>query len=132
MDWQLDTARRLRVLRPTSVRFANRLDYLRLLLGDEIEAAMEWREVYTDESADERQMAALLLALKAYRMRDKSLMLESLAKVDDATALPPGQRAVLAGLLASGGQAGRAFQLAERVQERLLSSVELAFLKKAL
>lgn len=132
MDWQLDTARRLRVLRPTSVRFANRLDYLRLLLGDEIEAAMEWREVYTDESADERHMAALLLALKAYRMNDKSRMLESLAKVSDATSLPPGQRAVFAGLLASGGEVGRAYQLAEKLQESLLSPVERGFLKKAL
>ncbi len=132
MDWQLDTARRLRVLRPTSVRFANRLDYLRLLLGDEIEAAMEWREVYTDESADERHMAALLLALKAYRMNDKSRMLESLAKVGDAAGLPPGQRAVFAGLLASGGEVGRAYQLAEKVQESLLSPVERVFLKKAL
>jgi hypothetical protein len=132
MNWQLDTARRLRVLRPTSVRFANRLDYLRLLLGDEIEAAMEWREVYTDESADERHMAALLLALKAYRMNDKSRMLESLAKVGDAASLPPGQRAVLAGLLASGGDVGRAYQLAEKVQESLLSPVERGFLKKAL
>lgn len=132
MDWQLDTARRLRLLRPTSVRFANRLDYLRLLLGNEIEAAMEWREVYTDASTEDQQLAALLQALKAYRMGDKSRMLESLSKVEDPAALPPGQRAVLAGLLASGGEAGRAFQVAERVQERLLSPVELTFLKKAL
>ena len=51
--------------------------------------------------------------------------------VRELDGLPPGQRAVAAGLLQMAGRAGEAFQIAEKVPEALLLDEELAFLKKA-
>ncbi|MDB6007302.1 MAG: hypothetical protein JWR15_4289 [Prosthecobacter sp.] len=131
-DHLLGAARRQSSLRPTSAHFANRLDYLRLLRGEEIETAVSHQRESPGYDYEENSMAALLAALKAYRLGDAELAKASLKQVQDAATLPVGQRAVYAGLLASVGEPAQAFQLAEKISVRLLIAEEQAFLRKAL
>lgn len=128
----LDTARKQNALRPTSRHFANRLDYLRLLRGEEIEASVSQQHGNQGGGEEEGTFAALLVALKAYRFGDAALVKSTLVSVHDAASLPAGQRAVYAGLLASAGDPAHAFQFAEKISSRLLIAEEQIFLRKAL
>ncbi len=132
---QIDTARRQHALRPTSGHFARRLDYLRLLLGDEIESAAHApagaaQPAFDDD--DDVSLEALLQALKAYRLGDDRQLAAALRSMHDTSRLTPGQRAVYAGLLAAIGETSRAFQLAERIPAHSLVPQEKVFLRKAL
>lgn len=120
----LDTARRQSALRPTSALYAQRLDYLRLLRGEEMESV--------SSTADGTGTHDILSALKAYRLGDRRQAAELLAAAQGTTALNAGQRAVYAGLLALLGDQARAFQLAEKISPRLLMAEEQVFLQKAL
>lgn len=131
LDLQLGTARRLRALRPTSGHFARRLDYLRLLLGDEIESTGPAPSSLGGED-NETPVQPLLRALKAYRLGDTGQLAQDLRAIQDTTLLTTGQRAVYAGLLAAIGETSRAFQLAERIPTQGLTPQEKAFLLKAL
>lgn len=133
--WKLETARRQYQLRPTSLHFANRFDYLRILLGNEMEAVAlkdAPHSARVHEDAAERQLLALIEALKAYRLGNASELQLQLTHLQDVSSLTPGQRAVYAGLLATTGQVGRAFELAERLPVQTLAAQELSFLRKAL
>lgn len=127
----LDTARKQSSLRPTSLQFSSRLDYLRLLRGEEIES-ITGGPAQDKERPREHDSTVLLAALKAYRLGDPALTKEALAQITDASALSAGQRAVYAGLLASAGDRGRAYQMAERIPAQLLIPEEKVFLSKAL
>lgn len=127
----LNTARKQSSLRPTSRYFASRLDYLRLLRGEEIESTVS-DGVNRSEERGENTLEALVAAMKAYRLGNAALAKANLMQVRDAASLPAGQRAVYAGLLASVGDAARAFQLAEKISFTLLIAEEQAFLRKAL
>ncbi len=133
----LDASRKLQELSPGSAAFADRLAYLRLILGVEMETVSlsteaekpNLRSMFT--VAVERVPSSLLRALAAYRMGDLPSVKDHLASLPDASALPAGQRAVAAGLLALAGKPDRAFQIAEKVPDALLLSEELAFLNHA-
>ncbi len=134
----LQTARQLHELRPASSAYADRLAYLRLILGEEIETVDLSR---LKESNDmqamftvtlERVPSSLLRALAAYRMGDRAGIQQHLAGLGDTSALPPGQRAVVAGLLSLSGMADRAYQIAEKIPAVVLLDEERAFLQKAL
>jgi tetratricopeptide (TPR) repeat protein len=134
----LQTARQLHELRPASSAYADRLAYLRLILGEEIETVDLSR---LKESNDmqamftvtlERVPPSLLRALAAYRMGDRAGIQQHLAGVGDTSSLPPGQRAVVAGLLSLIGKAERAYQIAEKIPAVVLLDEERAFLQKAL
>jgi len=134
----LEVSRKLHELRPASSAYADRLAYLRLILGEEIETVDLSR---LKESNDmqamftvtlERVPPSLLRALAAYRMGDRAGIQQHLAGLGDTSALPPGQRAVVAGLLSLSGMADRAYQIAEKIQAVVLLDEERAFLQKAL
>ncbi len=132
LDHQLETARRLHLLRPTSFRFATRFDYLRLLLGDELESTASAQATEKDMTEQDQANEVLLQALKAYRFGDQARVKVILSQLGDAGQLPPGQRAVCAGLLAINGETAKAFQIAERIQTSLITKEERRFLEKAL
>ncbi|HBJ84776.1 MAG TPA: hypothetical protein DDZ88_13075 [Verrucomicrobiales bacterium] len=133
----LQTARQLLELRPASAVYADRLAYLRLILGEEIETVdltslketNDMRAMFTVTL--ERVPPGLLRALAAYRMGDHPAIQRHLGDIGDTSSLPPGQRAVVAGLLSLAGKPERAFQIAEKVPSTLLLDEELAFLEKA-
>jgi hypothetical protein len=134
----LQTARQLHELRPASSAYADRLAYLRLILGEEIETVdLSLLKESNDMQAMftvtlERVPPSLLRALAAYRMGDRAGIQQHLAGVGDTSSLPPGQRAVVAGLLSLIGKAERAYQIAEKIPAVVLLDEERAFLQKAL
>jgi hypothetical protein len=71
-------------------------------------------------------------AFAAYRMGDHAGIQQHLAGIGETSALPPGQRAVVAGLLSLTGKADRAYQIAEKIPAMVLLDEERAFLQKAL
>ncbi len=133
----LSAARRLQELSPGSAAYADRLTYLRLILGVEMETvslpaqadASALRAMFT--VAVERVPPSLLQALAAYRLGDLEGAKKHLSALPNASTLPAGQRAVAAGLLALAGKPDRAWQIAEKVPASLLLNEELAFLKHA-
>lgn len=134
----LEVSRRLHELSPSSAAFADRFTYLRLVLGVEMEtvdlksltAQNELNAAFT--VAVERIPPQLLLALSAYRLGDYEEMRKQLAALPRAESLPPGPRAVAAGLLSLGGKPDRGFQMAEKISGALLLDEEKVFLGKAL
>ncbi|MCB1276966.1 hypothetical protein [Prosthecobacter sp.] len=134
----LEVAGKLHELSPSSVVFSDRLTYLRLILGVEMETID--LSALTEHDAQkaglsiklERIPAELLLALSAYRLGDRTTMQKHLSSLQDAAALPPGPRAVAAGLLSMAGQTDRAYQIAEQIPGALLLDEERTFLKQAL
>jgi len=134
----LDVSRRLHVMSPSSAVFADRLVYLRLVLGVEMEtvdvkALMAANEGKTTGSVTlDRIPPELLLALSAYRMGDREEMAKHLASLPRSESLPPGPRAVAAGLLSLVGRADRAFVMAEKIPGALLLDEEKVFLLRAL
>lgn len=129
----LAIASRLQELRPTSAAFAERCTYLRLVLGIEMELATvhPGTAAGSDELTQKQGQAELLRALAAYRLGDKQVLAASLKALGEPSRLPPGQRAVAAGLLALSGSNEKAYQIAERVPEMLLLDEERHFLQRA-
>lgn len=133
----LQIARKLHEIRPASTAFADRLAYLRLVLGEEIET-VDSNTLQNHDGINtlmaitvERIPAALLRALAAYRLGDQAAVMKHLADLGNATTLPAGQRAVAAGLLALTGKPDRAWEIAEKVPDALLLQEELTFLERA-
>lgn len=133
----LDVSQKLFELSPASRVYADRLAYLRLVLGVEMETVTLAAAPETSASAlplpvvVERVPPALLQALSAYRLGDMESMKSQLATLKETAALPAGQRAVAAGLLALAGRPDRAYQVAEKVPDALLLQEELVFLNHA-
>ncbi len=134
----LDVSRRLHVLSPSSVIFADRFVYLRLVLGVEMElvdpsALKDSNDFNAAFSITvERIPPQLLLALRAYRLGDRETMQKNLAALPRSESLSPGPRAVAAGLLSMVGKTDRAFVMAEKIPGALLLDEEKVFLKRAL
>lgn len=136
-DILLEVSRKLLDLSPGSVAYADRLAYLRLVLGVEMETvsvsapagAPTLQAAFS--VAIERVPPSLLKALAAYRLGDLDEVKASLATLSNTSSLPAGQRAVAAGLLAITGRPDRAWEIAEKVPDALLLNEELAFLKHA-
>lgn len=120
----LEITRRLAELRPSSEGFAMESRYYSLLLGETLELS-------SPSAATPTARERLLTALAAHRLQDTTALKTALQTLPDARDLPPGERAVLAGLLACAGEAAQAFQLAEKVPQELLLDEERHFLKMA-
>jgi hypothetical protein len=126
--------------RPKVRLFEDRLSYLSLLLGTEVEVASDRLLSVSSAPADVTATALtpdhfplpLLRALAAYRLGDMDVMAREIAKLDMPGRLAPGPRAVAAGLLRLSGEQKTSFELAESTDKRLLLDAELAFLSKAL
>ncbi|WP_395744498.1 hypothetical protein [Prosthecobacter sp.] len=134
----LEAVRRLHELSPSSVVFADRFVYLRLVLGVEMETVDVGSLTPQNELNAalhvkvERIPAPLLRALSAYRLGDREEMQKQLAALPRAETLPPGPRAVVAGLLTLAGKPDRGFQMAEKISGTVLLDEEMVFLKRAL
>ena len=132
-DALLAISRKLHELRPSSSIFSERFDYLRLILGAEMENVNLTQSRHADgkEVVIEHIPVEFLRALAAYRLGDNQGMAENLRDLTETARLTAGQRAVIAGLLALSGSNARAFQIAERVPETLLLDEERQFLQRA-
>ena len=134
----LAAAEQLAAFRPNGLMHCARRDYLRLLLGSSIEHACQAAQAVAPDSADARTPEAaayltLLRSLAAYRIGDLARMRAEVAATPDLQSLPPGPRAVMAGLLRlAGGDQTLAYQIAEAVPAAILIQEELHFLKLAL
>lgn len=130
----LDVTKELMQLRPSSAVFRSRAQYLRLVMGLEIETSID--ELSDAESeggrVSDQVQPAILNALSAFRMGDLAGMRKALAKVESPDRLPPGQRAVFVGMLAASGELGKAFLIAEGVPQELLLDEERRVLRRAL
>jgi len=133
-DVLLAAARQLHKLIPSSAVYADRLTYVRLILGVEMET------IDLNNSSDtpagpvttqEHIPLPLLRALAAYRMGDLPAIAGHLGNLADVTRLGAGQRAVAAGLLSLAGRPARAYQIAENIPAALLLNEEQAFLQRA-
>ena len=132
-DALLAISRRLHELRPSSAVFAERFDYLRLILGAEMENVNLTQSRHADgkEVVLDHIPVEFLRALAAYRLGDNQGMAANLHDITETAHLTAGQRAVIAGLFALSGSNARAFQIAERVPEKLLLNEERQFLQRA-
>lgn len=122
-------AHRLHEVRPTSAVFAERVSYLGLLLGLEMEAILPLLK--PGAQAGSPSMRALLAALAAHRFQDVAAVRAALVGVTEPAIFQPGERAVYAGLLALTGQTAAGFQIAEKIPEPLLLEAEKRFWKLA-
>ncbi len=130
-DEMLATLQEILKARPEQLTYALTNDYLKLIIGMDMEEAMLDCEATQASDPQSKPLRQLLLALSAYRRSDFRLA-TVLASGLDATSLSAGQRAVLAGILKACGDDHRAYGLAEKVPTSLLLPEELVFLKKAL
>lgn len=130
-DRLVEISRRLTELRPSSTVFAGRLVYLRLLLGLEIENAVSATEALSVNTTADDLPLPLLKTLADHRLGHSPLKESGLSSIENLERLPPGQRAVAAGLLQMAGRGEIAFQIAEKVPESLLLPEERTFLDKA-
>ncbi len=134
----LAVAEDLAAFRPNGIMHCARRDYLRLVLGSSMEKACHAVQSLESDFADARTPEAaayfaVLRALAAYRIGDIARMRGEMDSITDPHALPPGPRAVMAGLLClSGSDEALAFKIAEAVPEAILIPEELHFLKLAL
>lgn len=134
----ISTAKRIAALRPDSASFRSRVDYLSLVLGHGFEPALDSAfqpaaGATAPQSPEAASFAALVRSLAAYRMGDFARMKDSLSAVQTPQRLPPGPRAVFAGLSAlSGSGDTEPFKIAETIPPSLLLEEESRFLARAL
>lgn len=132
----IETVRRQHDLRPRNQLFIDRLNYLRLIAGIELEAA--FNEVIGFESQPAESPASstlplpLLRALAAWRFGDVERMKKEVSEVPNPSDLPAGPRAVVAGLYAIAGRDVESFRIAEKVPEPLLLDSERHFLRRSM
>jgi tetratricopeptide (TPR) repeat protein len=128
----LASARKLAQLQPENLVYTTRSLYLALIAGDKIETTLQAIVPLGSSSQDRTPSVSLLQALAAYRVGDIAQVREHLAGLSATQDLTAGQRAACAGMMASIGQTGPAFQLAESIPGLLLLPEEMRFLKRAL
>lgn len=116
--------------RPGFSVYLENLCYLKLLGGWDMEIAAHTIQGLSN-AADASPATRLVQALWAYRQGDLEGARRETASVN-ASRLPPGQRAVLAGILHLCGQTAEAFRLAEKIPLNLLLREESRFLRHAL
>ena len=110
----------------------DRLNYLRLVVGMELEEA--WGAILGYEGVPASTLTssavppALLRALAAYRLGQMERMATEIKGMTAAAAqLPAGQRAILAGMMRLIGDDVVAFRLSEAIPPKLLLDEERAF-----
>ena len=135
-----DTAGLVRVTRaladqtPGHLDNAFRADYLAILTGAPHEGiVMRLAEEDEKATADPRAKTRrrLLRALILDRRKQIESLRPELHDLESAGSWTPGERAVIAGMLAAAGETARAWQLAEKVPGALLLKEEAAMLARA-
>jgi hypothetical protein len=130
---QLTLSERLAALLPSNRMLAHRRDYLKLLLGTNIETTATTVDSPSDATvANSNSIQKLLDALRAYRLHDRTLAFAVIRTLQDTDELTSGERAVYAGILAESGETRKAYDLGEKIRPELLLNEEIAFLNKAL
>ena len=127
----LVTAKKILQRRPSVTVLRDRADYLSLITGTEVEApSMRLLEAPAGAAGEQSDTypAPLLRSLAAYRLGDLARANTEIGALQHAEKLPPGPRAVAAGLLHLSGAREAAFRLAESTDRRLLLDPELKFL----
>ncbi len=133
----LEVSRRQAELRPASGLFRDRLQYLNLLTGRDVETcwhALSTRDQEAMVEGDVRRLpTAFLQAFCAFRLRDEATLRSSLSQVTPHIAdLTPGHRAVMAALWQRVGQPAASLHLAESVNPLLLLPEEQSLLQTSL
>jgi len=132
-DGMVATLKRLHELRPQNQRYVDRLNYLRLVDGVELEPAYDQIIGYEQPtSSTENAMVVpreLLRALAAWRFGDENRMKLEIAALPDPSKLSAGPRAVIAGLYHLCGRDVEGFHMAEKVPLPLLLDSEKRFLR---
>lgn len=136
-DAMLRSSQQLMKLKPTDVVYLDRANYLRLVIGTDIELAIktidEAASVPAHHITPDRLVAlSFLRALAAYRQGRVDQIAPALTQVKNVDAFPAGARAVFAGLMAISGNTSSAYQVAEKVPSTLLLPEERRFLARAL
>jgi hypothetical protein len=127
----LQVARQQRSLRPENPLYVDRVIYLQLVAGYDLELNFK-KLLETSHANSDRTEDQLSQALAAYRMGDLTTLRTHLSRLKNVSNLSPGQRAVYAGLLSISGQVGPAFLIAEQIPSILLLKEEKRFLDRAL
>ena len=129
----IETVRRQNDLRPRNQLFIDRLNYLRLVSGIELEAAFDavigFENTPNETLATSVIPSALLRALAAWRFGDVERVKKEIGEVSNPQNLPAGPRAVVAGLYAITGRDVESFRMAEKIPEPLLLDSERHFLR---
>lgn len=123
------TAKEIASLTPGNQAHAFRADYLALLAGESMELIAA--HYGADNKPQDTARTNLMRAFSAYRLGMPVEKQSLLPVLPAAQTWPPGPRAVLAALLAHGGETARAFQLAEGIQTATLLPEESKLLKLA-
>jgi len=120
--------------KPENITFQLQKLYLQLVIGTELETSRRaLMSIEITGPAKRVDQIRLLRALSAHRHQQPSSVSDEIPHISTPGELPPGQRAVYAALLKlSGGDAGQAYRLAERISPLLLLPEEQTFLRRAL
>lgn len=136
VEGMMGTLKQLHDLRPRNRGYTDQLNYLRLIMGREMEIAFEeiigFESPAPSEAESPQVPTALLRSLAAYRLGDQQRMAEETARLPDPTNLGPGLRAVIAGLYNLCGNDVAGFRLGEKVPATTLLEGELAFLRRGM
>ncbi|RBP43615.1 tetratricopeptide repeat protein [Roseimicrobium gellanilyticum] len=126
----LKAANTLLELEPALLAYANKLDYLRLITGFQLDEALDHTLHATDSAPDDRSMTHLAKSLAAYYSGEREVMKENLeTALRLASSLDPGPKAVLAGLLWQEGKREDAISLAQEVPVLKILEEERWFLE---
>jgi hypothetical protein len=127
----IDTINRCLKEQPDNSGYLEAWCYLKLLDGSEMEKASDTIEHHLASHPDRLAFVSFIQAFAAYRYGDLKLAEQKALQVP-ANKLPPGQRAVLAGILQACGKEAEAFRIAEKVPENIVLTEERRLLMTAL
>ena len=113
----LDTLKELQLARPGFEPDVERLMYVRLLSGMEMELALHWMQNRSDTAADTED--TVLSALAAHRIGNVEHWRNATSAIRHPERLEPGMRGVVAGFLAMNGDKTAAFRLVETLSGSL-------------
>ena len=128
----LQVAREISRLTPSNETAAFRADYLALLVGDSLELVAAKAGLSSSEPGTEAASRAYFLkALADFRLRQPVTFHDLPQRMETSASWTAGHRAVLAAIMATNGELGEAFRIAERVPVALLLPEEIRLLKLA-
>ncbi len=127
------TAARMADEQAASPQSIQRLIYLRLMLGEEMETTptLHQRYAHLPGTNEQATMDLFLAALASYRLGDAKGSADKLLQIENLGLLPPGQRAVAAALFRQAGQQEKAIRLAQSIHAALLIPEEWYLVAKA-
>ncbi len=120
------SAHALADLTPGHLHNTDRADYLDLLCGEPLEAIVPRLNTEAAAEANAHPHQRLLWAMIYSRRDQKEPLRRELAGLENATVWTPGERAVIAGLLAKAGESARAWRMVEKLPMGFLLNEEAA------